>query len=619
MSARFSRLNTRLAVVIGTILIVFLSLDILYSVKSSRDTAIHEVERWSVLLAETVRVSLNTLMKEEKMDARYGLFESMNKEIPGLEKVRVIRGEKVNELFQSAREKKDIPREQKALADYRRKVDELNAKLAATKDAYDRRDIESEITEAQKEIANAEKNIQELRLPFKTDPQELPSGEMDRQVLDTGKPLFIVEGDKLQVWAPYIAHKSCGAAAGCHTGVEDGNVLGAVNMEFSLAEVNKEIRKNAIFSTVGKIVLSVLIIACLMFMITRIILRQIGGEPDYAADVVRQVAEGDLTVQVQVRSGDTISLLASLKGMVNRLSELVGDVRVTTESITTASQEIAQGNAALSQRTEEQASSLEETASSMEELTSTVRQNAENARQANQLANSASDIAVKGGKVVGDVVHTMASISDSSKKIVDIISVIDSIAFQTNILALNAAVEAARAGEQGRGFAVVAGEVRNLAQRSAAAAKEIKTLIGDSVNKVEVGSRQVDQAGATMTEIVTAVKRVTDIMAEIAAASNEQSAGIEQVNQAIIQMDEVTQQNAALVEEAAAAAESLEEQAINLKEAMSIFKLNAGREGTVKTAVKTAVMRQAEDATAPGKDRKLVRARVDERDDRKEF
>src|SRR3989338_6727642 len=328
---------------------------------------------------------------------------------------------------------------------------------------------------------------------------------------------------------------------------------------------------------IGIIVAITALIGAVLTMVTRSITRQIGGEPDYAADVVRQVADGDLTVQVLVHSGDTTSLLASLQGMVNRLSELVGDVRGTTDSITTASKEIAQGNADLSQRTEEQASSLEETASSMEELTSTVRQNAENARQANQLATNASDIAVKGGKVVDDVVHTMLSISTSSGKIIDIITVIDSIAFQTNILALNAAVEAARAGEQGKGFAVVAGEVRNLAQLSTTAAKEIKELINDSVNKVYTGSKQVDQAGATMTEIVQAVKRVTDIMAEIAAASNEQSSGIEQVNQAINQMDEVTQQNAALVEEAAAAAEGMLEQANMLMEAVSAFKLEAGK------------------------------------------
>jgi methyl-accepting chemotaxis protein len=251
--------------------------------------------------------------------------------------------------------------------------------------------------------------------------------------------------------------------------------------------------------------------------------------------------------------------------------------------IATGSQEIALGNADLSQRTEEQASSLEETASSMQELTATVKQNAENAKQANQLALGASEVALKGGQVVGQVVTTMSSIKESSKKIVEIISVIDGIAFQTNILALNAAVEAARAGDQGRGFAVVASEVRTLAQRSAGAAKEVKLLISDSVQKVEEGTRLVDEAGKTMGEIVSAVNRVTHIMSEITAASQEQSAGIEQINQAVTQMDEVTQQNAALVEEAAAAAESMEDQAQCLARAVSVFKLAQHEERALVT------------------------------------
>ncbi|QOJ24269.1 MAG: MCP four helix bundle domain-containing protein [Gammaproteobacteria bacterium] len=317
-----------------------------------------------------------------------------------------------------------------------------------------------------------------------------------------------------------------------------------------------------------------------------LLLRSIVAPLDEAIEIANHVASGDLTSHIVVTStkSSTGRLMQALKTMNDNLIDLVGKVRSGTDQITTASGEIASGNSDLSQRTEEQASSLEETASSMEELTSTVKQNADNARQANQLAAGASEVAMKGGAVVGQVVHTMKSINESSHKIVDIISVIDGIAFQTNILALNAAVEAARAGEQGRGFAVVATEVRTLAQRSAAAAKEIKELIGDSVAKVEDGTRLVDEAGATMDEIVSAVKRVTDIMSEISAASQEQSSGIEQVNQAVTQMDEVTQQNAALVEEAAAAAESMQEQAQALTQAVSTFRLSGSH--TTPTAIK---------------------------------
>ena len=293
-----------------------------------------------------------------------------------------------------------------------------------------------------------------------------------------------------------------------------------------------------------------------------------------AVAVAQKVAGGELTSIVVVKGKDESSaLMQVLQDMNQNLARTVGEVRAGTNSITLASSEIATGNADLSARTEAQASALEQTASSMEELTGTVKQNADNARQANQLAVLASSVAGKGGSVVAQVVDTMGSIKESSRKIVDIIGVIDGIAFQTNILALNAAVEAARAGEQGRGFAVVATEVRNLAQRSASAAKEIKALIGDSVDKVDLGSTLVDQAGQTMGLIVTSIKQVADIMAEITAATQEQSSGIEEVNRAITQMDEMTQQNAALVEQAAAAASMMQEQAQNLAEAVSIFKL----------------------------------------------
>jgi methyl-accepting chemotaxis protein len=303
-----------------------------------------------------------------------------------------------------------------------------------------------------------------------------------------------------------------------------------------------------------------------------------------AGAIAKQVAAGELTSKIQDSNNDEISaLLHSLQDMSDSLRAIVSKVSIGSCAIVDASQQIATGNADLSARTESQASSLEQTAASMEQLTHTVRQNAENARQANHLVVAASDYAVKGGQVVSQVVTTMGSIQESSRKIVDIIGVIDGIAFQTNILALNAAVEAARAGEQGRGFAVVAAEVRNLAQRSAAAAKEIKSLIGDSVDKVNAGGKLVDEAGNTMNQIVTSVKHVADIMSEITSASQEQSHGIEEVNQAIAQMDEMTQQNAALVEEAAAAAESMKGQATMLAKAVSVFKLQEGRRATRNT------------------------------------
>ncbi|MBV8665987.1 MAG: cache domain-containing protein [Burkholderiaceae bacterium] len=308
-------------------------------------------------------------------------------------------------------------------------------------------------------------------------------------------------------------------------------------------------------------------------LISRGILQQLGGEPAYAVDVVHQVSSGDLSTRVELDANDRDSLLAHIQAMIDQLRQLISQVRDSSHSIDTAAGEIAQGNMDLSRRTENQSANLEATASSMEELTATVKQNSESAHQASTLANSASDIARHGGTVVSDVVSTMESIKQSSTKVVDIIGVIDGIAFQTNILALNAAVEAARAGEQGRGFAVVAAEVRNLAQRSAAAAKEIKQLIQDSVDKVQSGATLVDDAGKTMSEIVESVRRVTDIMTEIADASREQSQGIEQVNAAIVEMEEVTQQNAALVEQSAAAAQSMQDQSQALVTKVSAFRL----------------------------------------------
>jgi len=311
------------------------------------------------------------------------------------------------------------------------------------------------------------------------------------------------------------------------------------------------------------------------WLITRSLQRQLGAEPAYAAAVSTRIAHGELAVEVAVRDGDDASLIHSIRAMRDNLAVIVGRVRTGTDAIASASSEIAQGNADLAQRTEQQAGAIEEVASTLEQLTATVRANAGNAERANALAQSASKVSVEGGNVVDQVVVTMNSINASARKIVDIISVIDAIAFQTNILALNAAVEAARAGEQGRGFAVVASEVRNLAQRSASAAKEIKTLIDDSVHQVGVGTDLVEQAGATMQKVVASVHSVTDIMADISRASAEQTVGLDQVNHALGGIDSLTQQNSALVEEASAAAQELRHQAESLAQVVGVFKLAA--------------------------------------------
>jgi methyl-accepting chemotaxis protein len=345
-------------------------------------------------------------------------------------------------------------------------------------------------------------------------------------------------------------------------------------LEFSGAGARySTIKLISIVSILGGVVFA----ALFGFVTVRTITGQLGAEPGEAASLAQSVGAGDLSTHVTLRPGDSASLMAQLKHMQDNLTQVVTDVRSGSEGVATASSEIAQGNHDLSARTEQQASALEKTASSMEELSSTVQQNAQSARQANELAMRASTVAIQGGEVVSQVVETMKGINESSRKISDIISVIDGIAFQTNILALNAAVEAARAGEQGRGFAVVASEVRSLAGRSAEAAKEIKSLINASVERVEHGSTLVDRAGVTMTEVVSSIGRVTDIMGEISAASSEQSLGVAQVGEAVSQMDQATQQNAALVEQMAAAASSLKSQAHELVGTVAVFKLSHGR------------------------------------------
>ena len=361
--------------------------------------------------------------------------------------------------------------------------------------------------------------------------------------------------------------------------------------EYENAQADYAVARNTLLVSA---LVSLLVAAALAVWVIRSIMAQLGGEPTDVALLANAIADADLSGSLAVREGDTTSVAAAMARMQQALTTIVSSVRGNANSVSTASAEIAQGNHDLSGRTEQQASALEQTAASMEQLSATVKQNADSARQANQLALNASTVAVQGGEVVAQVVDTMKGINESSRKISDIISVIDGIAFQTNILALNAAVEAARAGEQGRGFAVVASEVRSLAGRSADAAKEIKSLINASVQRVEQGSALVDQAGATMAEVVSSIRRATDLMGEISAASNEQSLGVSQIGEAVTQMDQVTQQNAALVEEIAAAASSLKDQAQDLVQTVSVFKLGGHAvQPTVHTLAATSYIRSA--------------------------
>lgn len=500
----------QLLVIIGAALLVVWSGIIVWQNHVYRETTIGQARGFSLSMHEATMAGLTGMMVTGTVDQR-AVFLDQLKQLNAIRDVRVIRGEGVTKVFGAG-----------------------NAKDAANPDA------------------------------------------LEQQVLRSGKEIIQVESDSkgeyLRAVRPALAlknylGKNC---ISCHQ-VAENTVLGVVSMKISLDEANTIIADQRIKSIFAAILSCIPVLLLIYPFIRKVVTQPL----EAGAKVIHGIAAGDLTQRIDIKSTNEIGkMLLGLKDMNDSLVRIVGEVRSGTETIATASSQIAAGNLDLSSRTEQQASALEKTASSMEELTSTVKQNAENARQANQLAASASNVAVKGGAVVSQVVDTMYSINESSRKIVDIIGVIDGIAFQTNILALNAAVEAARAGEQGRGFAVVATEVRSLAQRSAGAAKEIKSLIGDSVDKVETGSKLVRQAGITMDEVVASVARVTEIMGQITAASKQQSDDILQVNQAIGQMDEVTQQNAALVEEATASAESMQDQAVKLARTVSVFKLS---------------------------------------------
>ena len=450
---------------------------------------------------------------------------------------------------------------------------DFEVKHSRTADRSYHAEYEDKIAVAQKKVAQELEGYLELLVA----PEEREKGDKLRKVW-SGYQKFSAQvvalgRDKKQQDAADISDGAATMAVDEALGMLNEHLQHNFEQGDLAGKATAAIYAEARWGMAGLLLAAFAFVVVVAWAITRRLITQLGGEPYEAMAVASAVASGDLTTQIRLRAGDTRSLMARLQSMQEGLAKAVTQVRQGSERVATASLQIADGNQDLSGRTEQQASALQQTTATMEELGSTVRSNADNARQADQLARGASTVAEQGGSMVGQVVQTMKGINESSRKIADIISVIDGIAFQTNILALNAAVEAARAGEQGRGFAVVASEVRSLAQRSATAAREIKDLINASVQRVEQGSSQVDQAGKTMAEIVTAISRVTDIVAEISTASSEQSSGVGQVCTAVAQMDQATQQNAALVEESAAAAESLKLEAQQLVQAVAVFRV----------------------------------------------
>jgi len=529
------KLSTKFISIIAIILLILSSFDVWYSMEKEKSIMMKGLKNWTFLFGENVRISLNTLMREGKMDLRFPMFDSMANELSGLNDLRLIRGPRVNELFRETNERETIPRIEKTIESMKGSIVDLESELKKITDEDERDDISDEIGSLREDIKRSIKRIETAREVKEVDPREVPTDELDREVLKNGEAIYFFKGDDARVLIPYtVQEKGCSETSGCHKYAKEGDVLGAISMTFSMEEINKEIKDGKTVTTGFALIKLIIILAVVLYILIFYITKPIMN------------ATSDLS---------------------SRASDLLN-----------ASEQLSSSSLLLSEGTTEQAASLEETSSSLEELNSTIQHNANNAEKVTQLALAAKGTAEKGAKSIEKIIVSMKDIDRSSNKVAKIIKVIDEIAFQTNLLALNAAVEAARAGEYGRGFAVVSDEVKKLAMRSAEAAKETNKLIEESNSSAKNGGTLASEAETVLSEIVINSADIARLVSEIANASREQAEGVDQITGTLSQMNQITDRNSALSVETAAAGQNLLEQSNNLTAIVDSLEAVIGKE-----------------------------------------
>lgn len=599
------KLGAKFMISIGAVLVVLTVFDVWFSMKKEKDIMYQDIRKWTFVFAENVRTSLNTLMREDKMDIRFSMLDAMSKDISGVENVRVIRGPKVDEGFRAIREQETIPRELESIKGYKEEIASLEKELASEKDPGDAADLRDEIADLKESVGKAEEAIQSAKVMKEVDPREVAQDGVDRQVLDSGKPVYLFDGDKGRVVIPYVSQKSCSSASGCHKMAKDGDVLGAISMEFSIADINKEIMANNLKTAGIGLVRLVIILGVLSFFLIVLIIRNINS----LLAGFKRITDGDFSVKLAEGADDEMGKLArGFNFFVARFNDMIKEIQEATGKLASTSQDLSGSSAHIVNGTESQKARTSQVATASEELSSTINEVSGNTHGAADAALKARSAAQKGAEIVNHSIEGMKSIvpivNESSETILKlgsrsaeigkIVGVINDIADQTNLLALNAAIEAARAGEQGRGFAVVADEVKKLAERTGAATKEISTMIKaiqqdteqaitsteKGVGAVHEASEHAREAGKALDEILAQAEQVTSMVQQIATASEQQSTAASQISRDIEAIADVARDRVTDVNKIASAAEDLTMLSARLKEMTSRFKLAGSEEET---------------------------------------